>query len=61
MLTNGNHTGCSNFVGGASGVGGNGTIGGPTNTIENCAHDDTIEVALTSDYCQQHQHTHQLM
>ncbi|XP_065368195.1 neuropeptide CCHamide-1 receptor [Calliphora vicina] len=48
MLTNGNnHNGCNNVVGG---------IG-----ASNCSNDDTIDVALTSDYCQQHQHSHQLM
>lgn len=54
MLTNGNNqNGCNNVMGG------NGS--GMTCSTENCRHDDTIDVALTSDYCQQHQHTHQLM
>ncbi|XP_073844488.1 CCHamide-1 receptor [Musca autumnalis] len=47
MLTNGNPNG--NYVG--------------TNAVAgvNCVPDDTIEVALTTDYCQQHSHEHQLM
>ncbi|XP_058980951.1 neuropeptide CCHamide-1 receptor [Musca domestica] len=49
MLTNGNPNGCGNFVGPNSVAG------------VNCVPDDTIEVALTTDYCQQHQHQHQLM
>ncbi|TMW46513.1 hypothetical protein DOY81_008403, partial [Sarcophaga bullata] len=52
MLTNGNNqNGCNNVMGGS----------GMTSSAENCRNDDTIDVALTSDYCQQHQHTHQLM
>ncbi|XP_075168246.1 CCHamide-1 receptor [Haematobia irritans] len=53
MLTNGNPNGCGNYPGSnASNVVGTGL---------NCSPDDTIEVALTSDYCHQHQHQHQLM
>ena len=55
MLTNGNNqNGCNNAMGGNGGS-------GMTSSAENCRNEDTIDVALTSDYCQQHQHTHQLM
>ncbi|KAI8124999.1 Neuropeptide CCHamide-1 receptor [Lucilia cuprina] len=52
MLTNGNnHNGCNNMVSGGNGAGVTG----------NFSNDDTIDVALTTDYCHQHQHSHQLM
>ncbi|XP_059226502.1 neuropeptide CCHamide-1 receptor isoform X2 [Stomoxys calcitrans] len=51
MLTNGNPNGCGNCPGTNVGTG-----NGP-----NCPPDDSIEVALASEYCHQHQHQHQLM
>lgn len=50
ILTNGNPNGCGSNYAGSNAIAG-----------ANCAPDDTIEVALTSDYCHQHQHHHQIM
>ncbi|KAM7344246.1 CCHamide-1 receptor isoform 2-T3 [Cochliomyia hominivorax] len=57
MLANVNNpNNCNNMVG-------VGNTRGPINTgiVGNCTHESAVDVALTSDYCHQQKHSHQLM